>query len=270
MTQSVLITGCSSGIGRATAALLARRGYRVIATARRVESLAGLEVALRLPLDVTDAASVAEAARQAGAIDVLVNNAGIGMWAPVETVPMAEVERLFETNLLGALRATQAFLPGMRERRRGRVVMVSSAAATRVSPLLGMYCASKGALEAVARALRFETRAFGIEVVVVSMLGVASEFGRNRHVAPRAGSPYADLIDRSARRLQASRALTATSEQVAEVIAGAIERAQPPFRIYVGEGTQAEVERVARMPDDDYERMMIESLWPEEDDADGS
>ena len=263
MTKSVLITGCSTGIGRATAQLLTRNGYRVIATARKVETLEGLDVAMRLPLDVTDDASVREAVNQAGGVDIVVNNAGVGMWTPVESVPIAAVERLFQTNVLGALRVTQAFLPGMRARRNGRVIMISSAAATRVSPLLGLYCASKGALEDVARALRFETNSFGIEVVVVSMLSVASEFGRNRHMAEREGSPYSDLIERSTKRIQGNRANPATAEQVGEVIRDAIERESPPFRIYVGENTRAEVERVARMADADYDRMVLDGLYPE-------
>src|SRR5271166_5800223 len=110
----VLITGCSSGFGRATAVELKKRGFEVVATARRPATLEDLDVDVRLALDVTDDASVAAAVSAAGVIDVLVNNAGIGVNGPVELVPLTEVRRLFETNFFGALRLMQAVLPQMR------------------------------------------------------------------------------------------------------------------------------------------------------------
>ena len=116
--RSALITGCSSGIGRATAVELTKRGYDVVATARRPETLDDLDVARRLALDVDDDASVASVREAVGAVDVLVNNAGFGVEGPVESVPLTEVRRLFETNFFGAARMIQAFVPAMRERGR--------------------------------------------------------------------------------------------------------------------------------------------------------
>ena len=124
--RSALITGCSTGIGRATAVELTKRGYEVVATARRPETLDDLDVAQRLALDVDDDASVARVRDAVGAIDVLVNNAGFGLEGPVESVPLTEVRRLFETNFFGAARMIQAFVPAMRERGSGAVVNVSS------------------------------------------------------------------------------------------------------------------------------------------------
>ena len=169
----VLITGCSTGIGRATASHLASRGYTVIATARRVEDLADLAAAgcRTLPLDVTDEASMraavdaVEAAH--GRIDVLVNNAGYSQSGAVESVPLARTRAQFETNVFGPLRLTQLVLPGMRRRRAGRIVNVSSMGGRLVFPGGGVYHASKYAVEALSDALRYELRPFGIAVVLI-------------------------------------------------------------------------------------------------------
>ena len=117
-----LITGCSTGIGRAAAIELTKRGFEVVATARRLETMEDLDVAQTLALDVNDDTSVAAVQAAAGEVDVLVNNAGIGIHAPVEKVPLDEFRRVLETNVLGVVRMIQAFVPGMRERGRGVVV----------------------------------------------------------------------------------------------------------------------------------------------------
>jgi NAD(P)-dependent dehydrogenase (short-subunit alcohol dehydrogenase family) len=169
----VLITGCSSGIGRAAALHLAATGHTVVATARRVEDLADLAAAgCRIqPLDVTDEGSMraavdaVEAAH--GRIDVLVNNAGYSQSGAVESVPLAKTRAQFETNVFGPLRLTQLVLPGMRRRGAGRIVNVSSMGGRLVFPGGGVYHASKYAIEALSDALRYELRPFGIGVVLV-------------------------------------------------------------------------------------------------------
>src|SRR5207248_1376906 len=127
-TKRALVTGCSTGIGRATAIELTARGYEVIATARRVETLADLKVAQTLALDVDDDEAVAAIRDQVGPVDVLVNNAGFGVEGAVETVPLSDVRRMFETNFFGAARMIQAFVPAMRERGSGAIVNVTSTA----------------------------------------------------------------------------------------------------------------------------------------------
>src|SRR2546423_4534916 len=124
-TKRALITGWSTGIGRATAIELGARGYDVFATARRRETLDDLKVAQTLELDVDNATSVSSALAAVGPVDVLVNNAGFGVEGAIETVPLDEVRRMFETNVLGAARVIQAFVPGMRERGAGAVVNVT-------------------------------------------------------------------------------------------------------------------------------------------------
>ena len=169
----VLVTGCSSGIGRATASCLAASGYAVVATARRPADLAGLADGrcLTLPLDVTDEGSMTAAVREVegrfGRIDVLVNNAGYSQSGAVESVPLGRVRAQFETNVFGLLRLTQLVLPGMRRRGRGRIVNVSSMGGRLTFPGGGVYHASKHALEALSDALRFELRPFGVHVVVI-------------------------------------------------------------------------------------------------------
>lgn len=189
----VLITGCSTGFGRAAAIELARRGHEVVATARRPEALAGLGAALELALDVDSDASVAAAIAQAGELDALVNNAGWGAHGPIEKVPLGEVRRMFETNVFGAVRMIQAVAPAMRARRSGVIVNVSSMAGRAAAPLMGFYSASKFALEGISEALHFELGHFGIRVVVIEPGFVRSSFRDN---AARFGTddpPYDEL-----------------------------------------------------------------------------
>lgn len=173
VSRAVLITGCSTGIGRATAERLASSGWRVYATARDVEkiaSLADLGCEL-LPLDVTDEASmraaVEEVERREGAVGVLVNNAGYSQSGAVEEVPMEKVRRQFETNVFGLMRMCQLVLPGMRRQGYGRIVNISSMGGRLTFPGGGYYHATKYAVEAVSDALRFEVAGFGVKVVVV-------------------------------------------------------------------------------------------------------
>ena len=172
-TRPVLITGCSSGIGRAAAISLHEAGFRVYATARDVDALTSLaERGLRtLALDVTDEASMTQAVAatesDADAIGVLINNAGYGLYGPVEQQPMAEIRRQFETNVFGLIRLTQLVLPGMRQRRRGRILNVSSMGGRATLPGGAFYHASKYAVEAISDALRMEVAQFGIDVVLI-------------------------------------------------------------------------------------------------------
>ena len=173
MTRTILLTGCSSGIGHATALRLVRAGHRVWASARRREALADLEAAgcRTLAIDVTDEASmragVDAVVAADGAVDVLVNNAGYSQSGAVEAVPLPRVRAQFETNVFGAVRMIQLVLPAMRARGWGRVVNVSSMGGRLTFPGGGYYHATKYALEALSDALRFEVAGFGIGVVLI-------------------------------------------------------------------------------------------------------
>ena len=170
---AVLVTGCSSGIGRATAELLARSGWTVYASARRLDSIEDLGQAgcRLLELDVTDEGSMraaVEAVEAAeGAVGALVNNAGYSLGGALETVPLDEARRQLETNVLGLVRLSQLVLPGMRAQGRGRIVNVSSMGGRLTFPGAGWYHASKHAVEALSDALRFEVQGFGVDVVLI-------------------------------------------------------------------------------------------------------
>jgi short-subunit dehydrogenase len=258
MGKRVLITGCSSGIGRALAVELGARGHDVIATARRLGSLEGLAVAKRLQLDVTDDASVANAVAKAGQIDVLVNNAGVGFWGPVEPVPGTAVQALFETNVFGPLRMLRAVLPGMRARGDGAIVQISSAAAQRSNALLGHYAATKAALEAHSHALRIELAPFGIKVSIVVLGAVETDFGQNRKyvTAPE----YADLAERFTKRIVANRGSPASAEEVAVTLADAIDAGEYPLRIDATPDAALLIAQRRGLSDAEWERSTLEAL----------
>ena len=182
VSKAVLITGCSSGIGRATAERLVRSGWTVYASARRIDAIADLGPAgcHLLELDVTDErsmrAAVARVEEAEGAVGVLVNNAGYSLSGAIESVPLGEVRRQFETNVFGLARLCQLVLPGMRRQGFGRIVNVSSMGGRLTFPGGGYYHASKHAVEALSDALRFEVKGFGVDVIVIQPGLIRTDF----------------------------------------------------------------------------------------------
>ncbi|HVC70449.1 MAG TPA: SDR family oxidoreductase [Acidimicrobiales bacterium] len=257
----VLITGCSTGFGRATAIELNKRGFEVLASARRPETLDDLEVDGRLALDVTDDVSVAAAVSAAGAVDVLVNNAGISVSGPVELVPSTEMRRLFETNFFGVLRMIQAVLPQMRARGSGTIVNVSSVSGKVASPLSGAYAASKFALEAISEAMYFEMGHFGIRTVIIEpgyFQTSISESGVRYGVE---GPPYRELADATEKMTAAlGRGTAPGPEMVAMAIADAIESPDAPLRIPVGTDAEMVLGARANMDDATFESTMRQVL----------
>jgi NAD(P)-dependent dehydrogenase (short-subunit alcohol dehydrogenase family) len=246
-SKAVLITGCSSGIGRATALALVGSGWRVYATARRPETIAELAEAgcATLALDVTDEDSMkaaVDAVEQAeGAVGVLINNAGYSQSGAIESVPMEAVRRQFETNVFGLVRLTQLVLPRMRAQGWGKIVNVGSMGGRLVFPGGGHYHATKHALEAISDALRFELRGFGIDVILLEPGLITTEFGdtANASLAGAQASsedPYAHFnatvgaVTKGAYDGPMAR-LGAGPERVAGAIAKAITRSRPPARV---------------------------------------
>jgi NAD(P)-dependent dehydrogenase (short-subunit alcohol dehydrogenase family) len=228
----ILITGASRGIGRGSAVALAARGHEIIATARDVASLADVPAALRLSLDVTDQASVDSALARAGHVDVLVSNAGATVRAPLETVPLEEVQRIIEVNTLGSLRVAQAVLPGMRAQGSGQILFISSIQGRLVLPLIGTYAISKWALEALAETLAVETGHFGISVHVLQPGAVASGGAERAPVYIDEANPYRPLLG----KIAAFRAAPISVEEVAGAVAETVDQGSTAaFRIPVGE-----------------------------------
>jgi NAD(P)-dependent dehydrogenase (short-subunit alcohol dehydrogenase family) len=182
-SNAVLITGCSSGIGHETARHLAAGGWKVYATARRLESIEDLRAGgcETLACDVTDEASMSACVKAVedaeGAVGVLVNNAGYSQSGALEEVPIDAVRRQFETNVFGLLRMCQLVLPGMRSQRWGRIVNVSSMGGKLVFPGGGVYHATKHAVEALSDAMRFEVAGFGVEVAIIEPGLIKTRFG---------------------------------------------------------------------------------------------
>ena len=200
-SKAVLITGCSSGIGRATAERLAGAGWTVYATARNVDAIEDLEQqgCTTLALDVTDEesmrAAVTRVEEDAGAVGVLVNNAGYSQSGALEELGPDEVRRQFDTNVFGLLRMTQLALPGMRRQRWGKVVNVGSMGGKLTLPGGGLYHATKYSVEAISDALRFEVRGFGIDVILLEPGLIKTRFGETAAgsvgAAQAADGPYA-------------------------------------------------------------------------------
>jgi NAD(P)-dependent dehydrogenase (short-subunit alcohol dehydrogenase family) len=242
--QVILITGSSSGIGRATAIEAARRGHRVFASARRQEDVAdltakGIET---LVLDVTDPGSidvgVATVLGTTGRIDALVNNAGYGQYGAIEDVSEEEWRAQFEVNVFGAAAVLRSVLPGMRAARQGTIVNVSSLAGKVTVPFAGPYCASKHALEAISDALRVELAPWRIRVVVVEPGPITTHFGdRSRQATARilaTPGPYSRFYENAERASEKDFQRGRRSpEAVARVIVRAIESKRPRTRYRV-------------------------------------
>jgi NAD(P)-dependent dehydrogenase (short-subunit alcohol dehydrogenase family) len=271
----VLLTGCSTGIGRATAARLVRAGMRVYATARDLDAVADLKAlgARTLALDVTDEdsmrAAVRQVEREAGAVGVLVNNAGYSQSGAIETVPMADVRRQFETNVFGLVRMCQLVLPGMRAQRYGRIVNLSSMGGRLTFPGAGIYHATKHAVEAISDALRFEVAGFGVKVVVVEPGLIRTRFAETAGRSVRAGDgPYADFnagvaaTTRDVYEHGPFARLGGEAEDVAAAIERAIRRRTPPTRVRVTASADLFLASRRLLPDRAWDRVLATTYRP--------
>lgn len=239
MSKVVLITGCSTGIGRDLAQRLAQFGYIVVATARNVETLDNLSVAMKLPLDVTQTDSVNEAVahtvQQFGRIDVLVNNAGYTMLGALEEVSDEQTQQVFDVNVFGALRMIRAVAPHMRKQRTGRIINISSIAGKLSTPANGTYSATKFALEALSDALQMELAPFGIQVVVVEPGAIKTHFDHSaqlhaKNILSNPASPYQCLYKKSNQFAASMRQNESGPEAVSGEIQRAIESSRPKAR----------------------------------------
>ena len=243
MSKVILITGCSTGIGRELALRLAGSGYTVVATARRVEALDDLPAALKLQVDVTRTDSVNRAVdctlQRFGRIDVLISNAGYAIRGAVEEVPVEQVQQMFDVNVCGMIRMIRAVVPHMRERGVGRIINIGSVSGKLVTPANGAYSASKFALEALSDALRLELAPFGIQVALVEPGSINTPFhatvernGEQIFSNPR--SPYRSLYEEYERVTAEMRRDEPGPGTVSKVVQEVIENPRPKARYLAG------------------------------------
>lgn len=276
---TVLVTGGTDGLGRATAILLAERGYRVFAGGRSTEKIHALiQLAERhklpleaIALDVCDDASVeqavAEIERRAGPVEILVNNAGIAIMAAMEDLSLADLHRQFETNIFGVMRVTKRVLPEMRRRRRGRIINLSSISGKIAAPLFGAYSSSKHALEAISDSMRLELYAYDVHVVLIepgyihtNMNRTAAELSAN-YAKGAAASPYNWIYQRFLGSWdKVRRASRYQPEDCARVILRAVRDTQPRARYTVTSRARTGVIARRLLPDALMDRFMKNQL----------
>ena len=264
----VLVTGASSGIGEATARRLVRSGWRVLAGVRKAgDAPDGTEEVI---LDVTDAEQIATAAARLDHLHALVNNAGIAIASPLELIPLDELRRQLEVNVLGQVAVTQAFLPHLR-RTRGRIVFMGSIAGRSALPFLGPYAASKHALEAIADSLRIELAPWAIQVTIVEPGTIATPIWTKgpetadaiqARATSEAALLYRERVDAFRRAAAAAGRRAQPADRVAAVVERALTAVRPRARYLVGRDAKirATIERLpARVRDRAYERLLLRS-----------
>ncbi|MBS7663724.1 SDR family oxidoreductase [Pseudomonas lalucatii] len=245
---SVLITGCSSGIGRALADAFQAAGYRVWACARKAEDLAALAAAgfTAVQLDVNDGAAAERLAerldREVGGLDVLINNAGYGAMGPLLDGGVEALRRQFETNVFALVGVTRALFPLLR-RRRGLVVNIGSVSGVLATPFAGAYCASKAAVHALSDALRLELAPFSIELMEVQPGAIASSFGANASREAEQllaeGSPWWPLREGIRARAKASQNNPTPAAAFARDLLAAVQRRKRPSLLRLGNGSRS-------------------------------
>ena len=267
--QVVLVTGCSTGIGRALVRELRARGHRPFATARRLGSVTDLaaEGIDTLQLDVKDDASIRAAVRgvvdRAGRVDVLVNNAGINVYGPIAEVPFESLRDMFDTNVLGLAAVTQAVFPHMADRRSGLIVNVGSVVGLLPTPFAGAYCATKSAVHTLSEVLRTEVGPFGIDVIVVQPGAVRSSIadsgarGLERYRSE--GSRYHRVYDGIVKRAYASQNDPMPAEEFARELVAQAFATPAPRVIRLGAGADRWAQ-LAEMPGEERDALLASNF----------
>jgi NAD(P)-dependent dehydrogenase (short-subunit alcohol dehydrogenase family) len=273
ISKTVLITGASSGFGKATALYLARQGHSVVATSRSPARLDDLAVLARQEaltivtrtIDISDPASVTKNVpailSEVGDLDVLVNNAGYSLWGCWESLTLDEVTSQFATNFFGQLTMIQAILPHMRERRKGLIINVGSMAAHIGRPAGGAYAASKAALASLTKVMRMEVEQFGIQVVLLEPGKFSTNYNANRIIGTHAcgpQSPYQCLIQHLKQKRESSKYKNQAGDpvEVARTIAHILAARQPKQRYLIGSDAQRWYMAAKFLPDSVLESLV--------------
>lgn len=262
MSKVVLITGASSGIGKAIGEYLFHKGFTVYGTSRNPEKIDNTLFPL-VALDVRDAQSIKAATEKvlalAGKIDVLINNAGVGITGPIEEIPAAEIQNNFETNLFGPIEVMKAVLPPMRSQKSGMIINITSIAGYMGLPYRGIYSASKGALELVSESLRMEVKPFGIQLTTVAPGDFATNIAAGRFHAPLIkGSPYEAPYGKTLEMMNEHVDAGSNPLEMAMAVHAIIESNNPNVHYKVGAFMQKFSIVLKRiLPDKLYEKMLM-------------
>jgi NAD(P)-dependent dehydrogenase (short-subunit alcohol dehydrogenase family) len=264
--QTILITGASSGIGKAAAFLLHEKGHRVYAAARQTEKMKDLEQAGIgvLSLDVTKEDSILAAVQhifqEAGVIDVLVNNAGYGSYGALEDVPLSEARYQFEVNIFGLARLTQLVIPRMREQHYGKIINISSIGGKLGEPHGAWYHATKFAVEGLSDSIRMELKQFGIQVVIIEPGAIKTEWtgiARENLLKVSGNSAYQDLARKHARMFETADKRGASPKVVAKTIERAIRSSNPRTRYASGGGAKPILFLRRILSDKQFDKIML-------------
>jgi NAD(P)-dependent dehydrogenase (short-subunit alcohol dehydrogenase family) len=273
-----LVTGSSSGIGFETALLLSKSGFHTYASMRNLEKSKNIteivnteNLPLRvIQLDVNDDISVKNAINKIiaenGRIDVLINNAGHGLFSPIEDITLDQVKEQFETNFFGVVRLVKEVLPVMRKQRNGIIVNVSSGAGRVAIPVSSAYVATKFALEGLSESMRYELKEFGINIIIIEPGVIRTNFVENMKTAgtrSRSESPYADLIGRTLKGFGGLMDNSSPPKLVAEAILNAITSKEPEIRYVVGDDAKSIMKVRKSTSDKEFENWMYESILQE-------
>lgn len=262
MNKVVLITGGSSGIGKAMGEFLAAKGFTVYGTSRNPENYTNSKFPL-IALDVRDGVAITSAVNEviqkAGRIDVLVNNAGVGITGPLEEIPAAEIKNNFETNLFGPIELMKAVLPQMRKQGSGLIINITSIAGYMGLPYRSVYSASKGALELITEGLRMEVKQFGIHITNIAPGDFATNIAAGRYHAPLVkGSAYETAYGGTLETMNTHVDSGSNPQQMAEAVYSVIMSPNPKVHYKVGAFLQKFSIVLKRiLPDKMYEKMLM-------------
>lgn len=263
MSKIILITGGSSGIGKSTGEFLSKKGYTVYGTSRNPDKLLDFDAFKLVKLDVVDEVTINEAInviiKNEGRIDVLINNAGVGMTGPIEETPNDEIKNTFDTNFNGPINVMKAVLPYMRKQNDGLIINVTSIAGYMGLPYRGIYSATKGALELVTEALRMETKGFGIKITNIAPGDFATNIASGRYHSPvLKGSPYETPYGNTLKSMNEHVDGGDDPKLVAELISKIINTKNPKIHYKVGAFMQKFSIILKRiLPDKVYEKMLL-------------
>ena len=262
MSKVVIITGGSSGIGKSIGEFLQDKGYTVYGTSRNPEKVQNSKIPL-IALDVRDSESInkaiGEVIEKSGKIDVLINNAGVGITGPIEEIPTDEMRNNFETNFFGPIEVMKAVLPQMRSQNSGLIINITSIAGYMGLPYRGIYSASKGALELVTEALRMETKQFGIEITNIAPGDFATNIAAGRYHAPVIkGSAYEKVYGNTLAEMNTHVDSGSNPIEMAQAVYVIINTPKPKIHYKVGAFMQKfSVVLKRALPDKVYEKMLM-------------